>query len=197
MRLAAPLVLALATIAAGAPVLAQGQAAPANTLGPPIPGVCLFAREVALGSSKAGLAANARMRQLSQQVQAELAPEQQVIATEDNALRTSGPRMSPAERQQRTDALQKRAAAFAALQRVRAAQIQRTRADAIAEILKPMDAALNPIAMSHHCSIVIERGATYGYNPAMDLTPAVVQQIDARLPTLTFNLAPPEAAKPR
>jgi Skp family chaperone for outer membrane proteins len=105
--------------------------------------------------------------------------------------------MSAAERQQRTDALEKRAAAFLELQRVRAAQIRRTRADAIAEILKPMDAVLTPIATSRHCSVVFERTTTYGFNTAMDLTPAVVQQVDSRMPTLTFNLAPPEAAKLR
>ena len=197
MSLAAPLVLTLTMIAAGTPGLAQTPPAAANTMGPPVPGVCLFAREVALGTSKAGLAANARMRQLSQQVQAELAPEQLVIANESAVLATNGARMAPADFQQRTVTLQKRAAAFAELQRARSEQIQRTRSLAIAEIVKPIDAVLAPIAVSHHCSVLFERGTTYGFNAAMDLTPVVIQQVDARLPTLTFNLAPPEAAKPR
>ncbi len=196
MTLVTPL-LTLTMIAVATPSLAQTQPTAPNVMGPPLPGICLFARDVALGTTKAGLAANARMRQLAQSVQTELAPEQQVIATEDSVLKTGGARMSPAEFQQRTDALRKREAAFAELQRTRAAQIQQTRSLAIAEILKPMDPALNAIAANHHCSVVFERTTTYGFNAAMDLTPAVIQQVDARLPTLTFNLAPPEAAKPR
>ena len=191
MTLANSVVLTLTMIAAGIPGLGRTQTVAPATMAPAAPGICLFARDVALGSSKAGVAANARMRQLSAQVQAELAPEQQAIAGEDNVLRTSGARMSPTERQQRSDALQRRTAAFTELQRIRTAQIQQTRANAIAEILKPMEAALNAIATSRHCSVVFERSATYGFNAAMDLTPAVIQQIDARLPTLTFNLAPP------
>jgi Skp family chaperone for outer membrane proteins len=197
MSIAAPLVLTLTMIAAGTPGLAQTRDTPPNTMGPPVPGVCLFARDVARGSTKAGVAANARMRQFSQQVEAELAPERQVIAGEDAVLRTSGAQMGPADRQRRVDALQTRATAFADLQRVRAAQIQQTRANAIGEILKPMDAVLTPIATSRHCSVVFERTTTYGFNAAMDLTPVVIEQVDARLPTLTFNLAPPAAPKPR
>jgi Skp family chaperone for outer membrane proteins len=197
MSFATPLVLTLTIITAGTPTLAQTRAATPNPMGPPVPGICLFARDAALGSSKAGVAANARMRELSQQVQAELAPERRTITTEDTVLKTDGARMSPAYRQQRIDALQKRAAAFVELERVRSAQIQQTRRFATVEILKPMNAALTPIATSRHCSVIFERSTSYGFNTAMDLTPAVVQQTDAHLPTLTFNLAPPAAAQRR
>jgi Skp family chaperone for outer membrane proteins len=194
MSMAGPLVLSLTIVATSAMAQTQAQVPAPNGMAPPVPGVCLFARDVALGATKAGVAANARMRQLSEQVRAELAPEQQIIATEDNVLKTSGSQMAPADRQRRAEALQKRAAAFAELQKVRAAQIQQTRANAIAEILKPMDAVLTPVATSRRCAVVFERATTYGFNAAMDLTPAVIQQVDARLPTLTFNLAPPPPA---
>lgn len=187
MRLCSSLVLGVTILSTSAIAQTQGP----NTMGPPVAGVCLFARDVTLGTTKAGVAANARLRQLNDQVRAELAAEQQIIAAEDTALKASGAQMAPADRQRREDALQRREAAFAELQRTRAAQIQQTRANAIAEILKPVDAALTPLATSRHCSVVFERATTYGFSAAMDLTPMVIQQVDARLPTLTFNLAPP------
>ncbi len=197
MRRTRCFIFTFATLAVSASGIAQAQTTAPTTMGLPIPGLCLFARDVALGTTKAGVAANARMRQLSQQIQAEFAPEQQAIATEESVLRTSAAQMTSADRQRRTDALQKRATSFAGLQRVRSAQLQQTRGLAIAAILKPMDAALTPIATSRHCSVVVERSATYGFNAAMDLTPAVIQQVDARLPTLTFDLAPPANPAPR
>ena len=193
MRHCSSLVLGVTIMATSA--AAQTQAP--NTMGPPVAGVCLFARDVTLGTTKAGAAANARMRQLNDQVRAELAPEQQNIVTEEIALKTSGAQMAPADRQRREDALRRRETAFAELQRTRAAQIQQTRANAIAEILKPVDAVLTPLATSRHCSVVFERATTYGFNAAMDLTPMVIQQVDARLPTVTFNLAPPALAGSR
>ena len=191
--------LVLAGLAA-APGLASAQAATApaanpNPMGPPIAGICLFGREGAIGNSKAGQATDARLHQLGQGVQAELQPEQQAIIAENNALKSGATTITALQREQRIAALGKRATAFTQLQQLRTAQLQTTRAQALDQILKPMDQVLGPISTSHHCSLVIERSATYGFNAAMDLTPAVVQALDARMPTITFNLAPPESVK--
>jgi len=181
------------------PGLASAQAAaPAaspNPMGPPIAGICLFGRDAAVANSKAGQATNARLTQLGQQVNVELAPESQAIVTENNALNASATTIPAAQRNARIEALQKRAATFNQLQQQRTAQLQTTRGLAIEQILKQMDPVLGPTSTSRHCSIVFERSASYGFNPAMDITPAVIQQLDTRLPTLTFNLAPPESVK--
>ena len=177
----------LATAQTPAPALA------ANPMGPPLAGICLFGRDAAIANSKAGQATNARLVQLGTQVNAELAPETQALVTERDALNAGATTIPAAQRGPRIDALQKRAATFNQLQQLRTAQLQASRTQAIEQILKQMDPVLGPISTSRHCSVVFERSATYGFNPAMDITPAVIQQLDARLPTLTFNLAPPKA----
>ena len=190
--------LALAAALALAPALASAQApaaAPQYPLGPPITGICVFARDVAVGNSKAGQATDARLRVLAQQVQTELTPESQAIVAENTAINTSGASLTSLQKQTRADALQKRASAFDQLRQQRTAQLQQTRSQAVDTILQRMNEVLGPIASGRRCSIIVERGTTYGSNPAMDLTPAVVQAVDARLPTMTFNLAPPTSVK--
>ena len=197
MNFRLPLLLLGALAATPGLAFAQG-AAPAanpNPMGPPIAGICLFGRDGAIANSKAGQATDARLRQLGQGVQAELNPEQQAIIAENNALKVGGANIPALQRDQRIGALQKRATAFTQLQQLRTAQLQATRTQALDQILKPMDQVLGPISTAHHCSVVIERSATYGFNQAMDLTPDVVRQLDVRMPTNTFDLARPESVK--
>ena len=190
--------LALAAALAVAPIAADAQTPAAtgpNPLGPPIAGICVFARDLAVANSKAGQATDARLRVLAQQVQTELTPESQAIVAENNAINTSGASLTTLQKQTRTDALQKRATAFEQLRQLRTAQLQQTRTQAVDTILQRMNDVLGPLASTRHCSIILERNNTYGSNPAMDLTPTVVQTLDARLPTMTFDLAPPTSVK--
>jgi Skp family chaperone for outer membrane proteins len=190
--------LALAAALALNPAIAGAQTPAATApspLGPPIAGVCVFARDFTLANSKAGQASTARLRVLEQQVQTELTPESQAIVAENNAINAPGSSMTALQKQTRTDALQKRATAFEQLRQLRNAQLQQTRAQAVDTILQRVVEVVGPIASSHHCSIILERNTTYGSNPAMDLTPAVVQALDTRLPTMTFDLAPPTSVK--
>lgn len=193
-RAALVVVLAVAPIAAVAQTPAPAAAA-ANPLGPPIPGVCVFGRDAAVANSKAGQATDARLRVLAQQVQTELTPESKAVLAENNAINTAGASLTSLQRQTRLDALQKRAAAFDQLRQLRTAQLQQTRTQAVDSILQRMNEVMGPIASTRHCSIILERAATYGTNPGMDLTPVVVQTLDTRLPTITFDLAPPTSVK--
>jgi Skp family chaperone for outer membrane proteins len=198
MNSSAPFLLLAALAAAPGMASAQAAAPPAanpNPMGPPIAGVCLFGRDAAIANSKAGQATDARLRQLTEQVRAEITPEGAAIVAENTAITNAGATLGGAAKQQRVDALQKRAQAFSQLQQLRNAQLEQTRNQALASIVQAMSPLLGPISTSHHCSVVIERSATYGFNQAMDLTPAVVQQLDAHLPTITFNLSPPESVK--
>jgi Skp family chaperone for outer membrane proteins len=190
--LAAAAALALTPVAVSAQTAA---AAAPNPLGPPIAGICVFARDVAVGNSKAGQATDARLRVLAEQVKAELTPESKAILAENNAISAPGASLTSLQRQTRVEALQKRAGAFDQLRQERTAQLQESRKRAVDTILQRMNEVLGPIASSRHCSIILERSTTYGSNPAMDLTPAVVQALDTRLPTITFDLAPPTSVK--
>ncbi|HVY35555.1 MAG TPA: OmpH family outer membrane protein [Caulobacteraceae bacterium] len=198
--------LSLVALAAGSTgAIAQTPAAPAPAAanvpayGPPITGVCIFTREVALGTSQAGVSVIQQLQQLSKGIESNLAPEREAIDKADKTLAAEKAKLSSAKFQERAAALQQRAQTFAQTVQTRNAQIGQSRDKAMAQIGE----ALTPIVVSkiseHHCSLVLEsRGIIYGANPAMDLTPEVIQQLNTALPTVTVTLLPPEAlqAKP-
>ncbi len=187
------LISLLALASASAPSFVAAQQA---QYGPPLAGVCVFGRAQAIGGSKAGQAGTARMQQIAAGVTAELNPQRQAIVTEGNALQAGQKTMPAAELQQRGAALRQRAQAFDVLQRTRAAQLQQTRVLAEQQISRTMDPIVAQIITTHRCSVVLDRGALYGANPASDITPEVVRALDTQLPTVQFNLAPPPAPAP-
>ena len=184
------LISMLALASAGAPSFVAAQQA---QYGPPLAGVCVFGRTQAIGASKAGQAGTARMQQLAAGGTAELNPQRQAIVTEGNALQAGQKTIPAAELQQRGAALRQRAQAFDVLQRTRAAQLQQTRVLAEQQITRAMDPIVAQTITTHRCSVVLDRGALYGANPASDITADVVRGLDAQLPTVQFNLAAPPA----
>ena len=135
------------------------------------------------------------MQQLVRDVAAELKPQQDAIIQENNALEAVRKTLPPAQFQPRAAALQQRAQAFNQLRQLRAAQIQRTKALVEQQIAQAIDPLMGPIIAARKCAVVFERAATYGWNPALDLTPAVVQALDQRMPTIQFNLATPQSVQ--
>src|SRR5947209_18238427 len=184
--------LPLALVAA--PVLADAQATAAAAgppLGPPIQGVCFFSQNAALGNSKAGQALGARLRQLQSQVTAELQPQQQSLQTEERAIAA----LPAAQQGARATAFQQRATTFQQTAQLRQAQLQLTQNRAAGQIATQLGPIVQGIASSRRCAVVFDGQATYGYNPAMDLTRDTVAQLDTRMPTITFDLATPEQVR--
>ena len=93
MKLFAISAFAVASLAASS-ALAQTQG-PANP-GPVIPGVCVYFNQQALAQSTVGQAVQARMEQLAQEVQGEIAPYATQLQTEYQALQQGASTM-PAE----------------------------------------------------------------------------------------------------
>lgn len=211
---AAALSLLLASAATDALAQARGRAAPAParapattaaapaaapagppiTHGPPLTGVCVLSRQGAVGSSSAGKAANTRLEQLAAQVRAEVAPQETTLQNDAKAFQTAQAGLSADARQKQGQALQQRAGALQQLERTRGAQLDVTRTRALQQISARMGPIAQTVYQSHNCSILLNGDdAVFATNPAMDLTSAVVAQLNAQLPTLTFDLAPPTA----
>jgi Skp family chaperone for outer membrane proteins len=188
---------ALLTLAVGGSTLAWAQTPAANipAYGPPLTGVCLFSRDIALNSSQAGVSVGQQLQQISQGIQTNLNPQRDAIAKEDTTLNAQKAKLPAAQYAQRVNELQQRAQAFTQTVQTRNAQITQTHDKAMDQIA----AAINPILIAsisaHHCSLVLERNGIYGANPAMDLTAEVVQKLNASLPTVAVTLAPPEAVQ--
>ena len=176
---------ALAALASGA--TAQVVAAP----GAPLAGVCVYSEEMVLGQSQAGVAANQQLAKMQQNVAAELKATNDALITEARALEARKASTPAAQYQQSAGDLQRRAQTQDALTRTRNDQLVRTRDEAVRQVGVAALPALNAALTAHRCSIVIDKGRVYSVNAAMDLTPEVIQKVNAALPSITLQLAAP------
>ncbi|HLZ84019.1 MAG TPA: OmpH family outer membrane protein [Caulobacteraceae bacterium] len=176
----------LAALASGA--AAQVVAAP----GAPLAGVCVYSEELVLSQSQAGVAANQQLARFQQSVSAELKPANDALINDAKALEARKATTPAAQYQQSASDLQRRAQAQDALARTRNDQLVRTRDEAVRQIGTAALPGLNASLTAHRCSIVIDKGRVYSVNAAMDLTPEVIQKVNAALPTVNLQLAAPQ-----
>lgn len=167
---------------------AAAPAGPPITHGPPLAGVCVFSRQGAVGASSAGKAAAARLEQLAQVVRAELDPQRTSLETDAKAFEGQRASLSADARQKQEAALTQRAQAFQQLGETRRQELQLTQQKAIGRINEQVGPIAQAVYQSHNCSILLNGDdAVFAANPAMDLTGQVVQQLNTKLPTLTFD----------
>ena len=168
--------------------LAQ-QAAPQNP-GPVIPGVCTYYNARLLAQSSAGQAVEARMQQLAQEVQGELQPYATAIQTEATALQTGGASIPADQMNQRRQQLQQRAQEAQQLEGTRENELRYTLGTQRQKITEAVSPILTALYQEKGCGLLLDRESVFMMNPAMDLTDAAIQRLNAALPTLTFNRMP-------
>ena len=181
--------LCLAAILTALVSSAAAQVTPAP--GAPLAGVCVYSEEMTLSQTQSGLSANQQLARLQQSVTAELKTTNDALISEARALEARKATTPAAQYEQSAAALQRRARDQDALTRTRNDQLLRTRDDAAAKIAAAAVPALNASLTAHRCAIVLDKGRVYSVNPAMDLTPEVIQKVNATLPTIIVQLAPP------
>lgn len=177
---------ALASLLPAAAV-AQAQGGTPITHGAAVPGLCVIYNQQILVQSAAGQAVAARMQQLGNEVEGELAPFATTLQSEAQALQAGASTIPAEQLQQRRAALQQRAQEAQQLEQTRTNELRYTLArqrEAIATAVEPIMIA---VYQERGCSILIERENAYIVNPAMDLTATVIERLNAQLPTLTFN----------
>ncbi|MBD3833251.1 OmpH family outer membrane protein [Brevundimonas bullata] len=187
MKLFAIGAFAIASLAASS-ALAQTQG-PANP-GPAIPGVCVYFNQQALAQSTVGQAVQTRMEQLAQEVQGEIAPYAQQLQTEYQALQAGASTIPADQLNQRRQALQQRAQEAQQLEQTRDGELRYTLAEQRKKISEAIEPILVAVYQEKGCGIMIDRESVFIMNPAMDVTPLVIQRLNAALPTLSFNRMP-------
>lgn len=187
MKLFAIGAFAIASLAASS-ALAQTQG-PANP-GPAIPGVCVYFNQQALAQSTVGQAVQTRMEQLAQEVQGEIAPYAQQLQTEYQALQAGASTIPADQLNQRRQALQQRAQEAQQLEQTRDNELRYTLAEQRKKISEAIEPILVAVYQEKGCGIMIDRESVFIMNPAMDVTPLVIQRLNAALPTLSFNRMP-------
>jgi outer membrane protein len=177
---------ALASLIAPVASAQTPTAGPAN-VGPAIPGVCVFFNQQLMAQSAAGQAVTARMQQLAGEVEGELQPYAATIQSEAQALQAGASTIPADQMQTRRAALQQRAQEAQQLAQTRTNELRYTLArqrEAISTAVEPIMVA---VYQERGCGMLLDRESVYIMNPAMDITPTVIERLNAQLPTLTFN----------
>ena len=158
--------IATAILASAAP--AAGQDGP--KFGPPIKGICLFARDVALEGSRKGQEIKGRIGHAEQLVAKQVAADKARIQNELLALNQA----DSARRIQLMEQLN----TITRFETDAKARIAAQSAAAFATIEPKLVAALTQVIGRRSCSLIVERSITYGWNNAMDITGEVIAEID-------------------
>jgi outer membrane protein len=178
--------------------LSFAQAAGAQAAQPPVfgltasaAGVCVVSSAALLGDSSVGTSIENRMKQLVSAVNAEVSTEQTAIETEKKSIEAAAKAATtPAQQgplQTRAQALQTR---FDNLQRKaqqRDAELRQTQAKAVGRVGDAARPLIRSVANSKNCGLVLDSNSVADANPAMDITSAVVQQLNSNLPSITFD----------
>ena len=171
-----------------APAIAQTSPAPQQGLGgTAVAGVCLLSREAIFANAKVGVAATARLKQLTDQAQAELDTERKPLEVEIQALQAEAAKLTSEQRRVREAALAPRLTAIQARTQQRTREIEATRGKAMARIAETLQPLIAQVYKARNCGLLIDRTTVLGGNMANDLTPAAVAALDAKLATITFE----------
>jgi len=179
--------LAIATSASAQTAPAAAPAAPAVTHGPALPGVCIFSSPRAVGTSLIGKAVDARLKTITQQVQAELTGERTALENEAKALDAKRATLAQDAQEQQGAALQVKANAWQRKAQLRQREVEATEQKALSRVYQELDTPIKQVYQAQKCSILFDRESVMLANEAMDITPAVVAALDARIKTLTFD----------
>jgi Skp family chaperone for outer membrane proteins len=72
-------------------------------------------------------------------------------------------------------------------------QIEATRVKALARIAQEAQPVINSVYQSKGCGLLLDRNVVLGGNMSNDLTATVVQGLDAKMTTISFDLEAPPA----
>ncbi|MEP7184873.1 MAG: OmpH family outer membrane protein [Rhodanobacter sp.] len=164
-------------------------------VGDPVPGVCLLSREAVFAQAKVGEAARQRLSQLAQQSNTQLDNQRKPIDTDIKTFQEKAPSLSEAQRKSQGTALHDRMTAFQAQVGELNQRIQLTRGKAMERMGVQAQPIVAQLYKSHHCGLLLNRDSVLSGNMTNDLTDAVVQGLDRKITTISFNLEPLPSGK--
>lgn len=176
MRAIGLLIVGLATLG--------GPPATAQTFGPPIAGLCMLSRTGAISASRAGQSMQAQLRQMQGTLNAELAQRRASLDQQRRALEGRQGAIAPIEFQRQLASLNQQVQALDQQQNARFILAQ-TRGQQ--QVDRALNDALSRVITRSACSVVMERDYAYGWNNAMDITPATAREMDGVLQAVSLQ----------
>ncbi len=163
----------------------------ANELGgSPVTGICLLSREAIFAQAKVGKVATQRLQQLAEQARSQVADQRKPLDAEIQSFQQKSASLSEAQRQQQGAALQQRVQAFQAQSRDLGQRMELTRNKVMQRIGETAQPILSASYKSHQCGLLLNRDSVLGGNMTNDLTSEVVQGLDRKITTISFDLEP-------
>ncbi len=192
MKIALTLALAATTsLTLAASALAQTaapMAASSIQSGPPISGICVFSAARAVETSAVGLSVSVRLKALAQTADAELNAAATGFQQEQAAVQAARSTMNQDQFDQRALALRQKYEALQRLQQQRAQELQATRDKQLQRIGLEIDPILKNVYTGRNCSMLVNADVTFNiFNQQMDITPAVITQLNTKLTSLSFD----------
>lgn len=188
----AVLALAVTSGSAFAQQPAAAAAVPAGQAplsGPAIPGMCFFSENEAVGTSKLGKYIIDRVGMLGQQANAEVASTRDSLGNDIKAYEGQKASLPVQQQQQKELELTQRRDSLGQLYQTRQQEIEITQQKAIGRFMDEVNPLYGLVAHERNCSIVLRENAAYDAAASMDITPAIVQRLDAKITEFAFDRA--------
>lgn len=184
----------LAAASLSSPSLAQtapDQAAPgqvSSTLGgPAVAGVCLLSRQAVYSNAKVGKAAVERLRALADEVRQELDAERAPIDADLQKYNEEQAKLTDAQRQARQKAITERMRPVEEKTALRQREIEATRAKVTERIASEFEALVAKEYKQRNCGLLVDRNSVLGGNLTNDITQPVINALDAKMTTISFD----------
>ncbi|MET0295271.1 MAG: OmpH family outer membrane protein [Phenylobacterium sp.] len=176
-------VAALCVSATSAFAQAAAPAAPSKvTHGPALSGVCLINQGAAVEATNA-------MQGISRKIAGEFQTEGQQLQTELAAYNGKPVAQLP-------ETLRKRADDFQNRLRARQANLQPAERQTAERVYNEAGPTIAEVYQQRRCSVLIDSAAVIAGNPAMDITKAVIDRLNQKVPAPAVAASAPAAAAP-
>jgi Skp family chaperone for outer membrane proteins len=152
--------------------------------GPLVPGVCVLSRQDVLTNSKAGQVATARLRELANQAQAEVDTERKSVEAEMAALEKN---KAAAAVEAKRKPIVERWNAVQLKTNQRSRELEATREKALSRIAVEAQPVIEASYRAHNCGLLLAREVMLAGNQGADITPSVIEGLNAKLTTITFD----------
>jgi Skp family chaperone for outer membrane proteins len=186
-----------ATVAAAQPVPAKPASAPATGRAPAA-AVLFLDRASLLVQSSAGKDMQKQIQALAVKARTELAPEDQKLQADVVALQKIVATLPEATRTQKIKEIEARRLVIQKKAQDRQLAIQAGVEKARGALEKALSPILEAVMRERGANLLLDRGLIVSGNSSLDVTPLVIQRLNAALPKLTVTPVAPNAtvAKP-
>ncbi|HEX7341290.1 MAG TPA: OmpH family outer membrane protein [Rhodanobacteraceae bacterium] len=155
-----------------------------------VPGVCMLSREAVLADSTVGKAADARFKQLVDQADSQLKVQQGALNHDIQQYRAKAKTLTAAEQKSQQESLGLRIHTFQTEKQKLDERANLTRAEITQKIGKVVNPLITSIYKQRGCGILLNRNVVLAGNQANDLTTEVVNALNKKMTTISFNLVP-------